>query len=88
MKPAMLVAPYRSYRLPWDGSADEEQRFRAIAQRVGIGALVACILMSFLPVPERDPALTRPVPPRLARLVLEKPAPIPPPAPVAIIESQ
>jgi len=82
MKPSMVVAPYRSYLLPWDGSADEEQRFRAIAKRVGIGALVFCILMSFLPVPERDPTLTRPVPPRLARLVLEKPAPIPPPAPV------
>ncbi len=75
----MLVAPYRTYQLPWDGSADEEQSFRAIAKRVGIGAVVACILMSLLPVPERDPTLTRPVPPRLARLVLEKPAPIPPP---------
>jgi len=82
MKPAMVVAPYRSYLLPWDGSADEEQRFREIGKRVGIGALVFCILMSLLPMPERDPALSRPVPPRLARLVLEKPAPIPPPAPM------
>lgn len=78
----MWVSPYRSYRLPWDGSADEEQSFREIARRVGSGAIVACILLSFLPVPERDPTLSRPVPPRLARLVLEKPAPIPPPAPV------
>ncbi len=82
VKPAFLMAPYRNYVLPWDALADDEQRFRAIAKQVAIAAVVFCILMSFLPVPERDPTLSRPVPPRLARLVLEKPAPLPPPAPV------
>ncbi|MBL8200180.1 MAG: AgmX/PglI C-terminal domain-containing protein [Chromatiales bacterium] len=82
VKPAMPVAAYRSYQLAWDASLDEEERFRAIAKRVGLGALLACLLISLLPVPERDPTLTHAVPPRLARLVLEKPAPVPPPAPV------
>jgi len=81
-RPAVALAAYRSYLLPWDPSADEEQRFRAIGRQVAIGTVVLCLLMSLLPMPERDPAVTRPVPPRLARLVLEKPAPIPPPAPV------
>ncbi|MEO8445768.1 MAG: AgmX/PglI C-terminal domain-containing protein [Gammaproteobacteria bacterium] len=82
MKPALMPAPYRRYVLAWDGSAEDEQLFRAIARQVAIAAVVFCILISFLPVPERDPNLSRPVPPRLARLVLEKPAPLPPPAPV------
>ena len=86
MKPGAVWIPYRSYLLPWDASSDDEQRFREIGKRVGVGTLVLCILMSLLPVPDTDPTLTRPVPPRLARLVLEKPAPIPPPPPVAVPE--
>ncbi|MDH5276327.1 MAG: TonB family protein [Gammaproteobacteria bacterium] len=82
MKPGAVWIPYRSYLLPWDASTDDEQRFREIGKRVGVGTLVLCILMSLLPVPDTDPTLTRPVPPRLARLVLEKPAPIPPPVAV------
>jgi protein TonB len=82
MKPGAAWIPYRTYLLPWDASNDDEQRFREIGKRVGVGALVLCILMSLLPVPDTDPTLTRPVPPRLARLMLEKPAPIPPPPPV------
>lgn len=86
MKPGTVWIPYRSYLLPWDASSDDEQRFREIGKRVGVGTLVLCILMSLLPVPDTDPTLTRPVPPRLARLVLEKPAPIPPPPPVVAPE--
>ncbi|MDP2325310.1 MAG: hypothetical protein Q8N51_14965, partial [Gammaproteobacteria bacterium] len=78
MKPGIVRIPYRSYLLPWDASNDDERRFRDIGKRVAVGALVLCLLMSLLPVPDSDPTLTRPVPPRLARLVLEKPAPIPP----------
>jgi TonB family protein len=79
------VLPYRSYLLPWDVSLDEEQRFRHICRRVATGAAVLALLMSVLPVPESDPTVARPVPPRLARLVLEKPAPIPPP-PAPVVE--
>lgn len=80
---------YRSYLLPWDDAGDQEQRFRAILQRIGVAALLLCVLVSLLPVPERDPQFTRPVPPRLARLLIEKPAPIPlPPPPVVQPEQQ
>jgi len=79
MKPGATWVPYRTYLLPWDPSGEDEQRFRDIGKRVGIATLVLCILMSLLPVPEIDQDLNRPVPPRLARLLLEKPAPIPPP---------
>ncbi len=79
---------YRSYLLPWDDVGDQEQRFRGILQRIGLAALALCIVMSLLPVPERDPQLTRPVPPRLARLLIEKPAPIPPPPPPVVQPEQ
>lgn len=87
MNSASIKVYYRSYRLPWDDFNDQERFFRTILQRIGIATLMLCVLMSLLPVPERDPQLTRPVPPRLARLLIEKPAPIPPP-PVVQPEKQ
>ena len=89
MSTAKINLYYRSYLLPWDDAGDQEQRFRTILQRIGVTALVLCILMSLLPVPERDPQLKQSVPPRLARLLIEKPAPIPlPPPPVVQPEPQ
>lgn len=88
MSSAKINLYYRSYLLPWDDAGDQEQRFRSILQRIGVATLVLCILMSLLPVPERDPQLTRPVPPRLARLLIEKPAPIPPPPPPVVQPEQ
>ncbi len=89
MSTAKINLYYRSYLLPWDDAGDQEQRFRTILQRIGVTTLVLCILMSLLPVPERDPQLKQSVPPRLARLLIEKPAPIPlPPPPVVQPEPQ
>ncbi|MFZ1626111.1 MAG: AgmX/PglI C-terminal domain-containing protein [Gammaproteobacteria bacterium] len=89
MSTAKINLYYRSYLLPWDDAGDQEQRFRTILQRIGVTALVLCILMSLLPLPERDPQLKQSVPPRLARLLIEKPAPIPlPPPPVVQPEPQ
>ena len=89
MSTAKINLYYRSYLLPWDDAGDQEQRFRTILQRIGVTALVLCILMSLLPLPERDPQLKQSVPPRLARLLIEKPAPIPlPPPPVVQPEQQ
>ena len=83
MSTAKINVYYRSYVLPWDDFGDQERRLRTMLQRVGVGSLALCVVMSLLPVPERDVQLERPVPPRLARLLLEKPAPIlPPPPPV------
>ena len=73
------MAYYRTYLLPWDSSTETEQAFRAILRRAGIAMLVLSLLLSLLPLPERDPAERQAVPPRLARLLLEKPQPPPPP---------
>lgn len=78
LAPALAAAGYRSYILPWDVSLAEEQRLRQIGKQVAIATLVLMVLFSLLPVPEMDSSVPPPVPPRLARLVLEKPTPPPP----------
>jgi hypothetical protein len=70
---------YREYTLPWERSAAEEERFRAILGRVCAAFLALAIVVTFLPVPEIDRDAAPELPPRLAKLVLERPAPPPPP---------
>ena len=73
---------YRTWELPWELSREQEERFREIVKRVGIGMLVLTLVFSFLPMSERDINDPVEVPPRLARLILEKVEPPPPPPPV------
>lgn len=75
----MTTTFYRTYLLPWDPATEDESRFREIVRWTAVGTLVLALLLSILPVPERGRDALQPVPPRLARLVLEKPAPLPPP---------
>lgn len=73
---------YRVYELPWTVGAEQEQRFKRIL-RACVGTFLAlCIVLSFLPVPQRDTAQVEEVPKRLARLVVERQTPPPPPPPV------
>ena len=63
---------YHSVDLPWTISEEDQRRFRKIRRRVFIFCLLLAVIMPFLPVSkiERDKAET--VPPRLAKLVLER----------------
>lgn len=72
---------YASAALPWTVSEEDEQRFRTILRRLLIFFVLLSVIMPFLPVPkfERQDAE---VPPRLAKLLLERQTP-PPPPPVA-----
>lgn len=70
---------YRTYVLPWDFVHEENDRLREIAKKVLIATLVLTLLMSLLPVPEIDRDDVDRVPPRFAKLILEKPKPPPPP---------
>src|SRR5690606_33353171 len=73
---------YRHYDLPWTLGAEQEQRFKRLLKGT-LGALAAFgLILAVLPVPEPDPAAVEEIPPRLARLVLERAAPPPPPPPV------
>lgn len=69
---------YASAALPWTVSEEDEQRFRTILRRLLIFFLMFSLAIPFLPLPkvERQEAE---VPPRLAKLLLERQAPPPPP---------
>lgn len=74
-----MVTYFRLYDLPWETSREEEQRFRKIVRQVFVAVTVLSIVFSFLPLPDIDYDRVERVPPRFARLILDKPKPLPPP---------
>lgn len=64
--------------LAWSISAADEERFKRILRRVLFVCLVVALVMPWLPVREPDRAEVEPVPPRLAKLLLDR-EPLPPP---------
>ena len=76
---ADAVALYRIYELPWSTGAEQERKFkRMLATCVG-ALLLLSLLMSLLPLPQRDETQIQEIPKRLARLMVERQAPPPPP---------
>ncbi len=71
---------FRAPLLAWSPSAEDEARFRRILRTVLIVALLLCIAMIFVPPPTVDRSKPQELPPRLAKLLLER-EPTPPPAP-------
>jgi periplasmic protein TonB len=69
--------------LPWTADPVAEQRFRRLVRRLGLVALVLCLIMPWLPLPEQDGAPPPELPDRYARLLMERRPLPPPPAPVA-----
>jgi periplasmic protein TonB len=77
------VASYsRSYDLPWSTSTAEQQRFRRIWLSCLALVTLLGLIVPWLPVAERTLDAPPPVPPRFAKLVLERATPPPPPPPV------
>jgi|HigsolmetaAR203D_1030402.scaffolds.fasta_scaffold00155_12 protein TonB len=81
---ATMTAYYRTYDLPWNVPHEEKQRLRRLfAICFGITLLLS-VIVPLLPVPERQVEQEQVVPPRFAKLVLERkvePPPPPPPPP-------
>ncbi|MBL8305834.1 MAG: AgmX/PglI C-terminal domain-containing protein [Rubrivivax sp.] len=83
-----MTAPHAiSFRkpvLPWSTAADDEKRFRSIAGRVLALVLLLGLLVPWLPLPKIERTEVQPLPPPIAKLLLERPAtpPAPPPPPV------
>ncbi len=75
-------AIYRTYQLPWAAAQDQDDRFNKLLKQIIIAALVFCFVVPWLPVFEPDPTEVEEVPPRFAKLLLEKAPPPPPPPPV------
>jgi len=71
---------YQYYpELPWSVSAEDEARFRRVTRWVLVATLIASVVIPFLPVPEEDRTQVKPIPPRLAKLILEQKKKPPPP---------
>jgi TonB family protein len=70
---------YHSPVLPWSVSEEDEERFRRILKRALIAFVVLALIMPWLPVPKFERASIEAVPPRLAKLLLERQPPAPPP---------
>jgi periplasmic protein TonB len=78
----MLLAPYyRTYELPWEGDPESAERFRRILRIGLVLLLILGILFPLLPAPKRA-AIVEPIPPRLARVMIEQQRKPPPPPPV------
>src|SRR5881394_248531 len=74
--PAVL---YRIYELPWSTGAEQDLKFRKTVRALLAALLVLALVIAILPVPPRDSTYVPEVPKRLAKLVLERKAPPPPP---------
>ncbi|MEM7083316.1 MAG: TonB family protein [Pseudomonadota bacterium] len=72
---------YRRYDLPWTREAEEHTRLRKITTGVMGTLLVLSVVIPFLPVSDIERNAATDIPPRLAKLVIEKKEPPPPPPP-------
>ena len=73
-----MVGYYHSLTLPWSQSGDEDRRFRAILVWSALAGLVLSVAIPFLPLSEIARGDFVEVPPRLAKLILERQEPPPP----------
>jgi periplasmic protein TonB len=69
---------YRVYELPWTTGREQEQRFRRTVRNTATTVFVLAVLLSLLPVPQRDENEVVEIPQRFAKLVLEREVPPPP----------
>ena len=78
---AISAVTFRLPVLPWALVFEDEVRFRKIRQRVLIACVLMCLLFLFWPKPQEDRSKPAELPPRLAKLILEREA-LPPPKPI------
>ncbi len=79
----MDIPYYREYRLPWTRSASDERKFRRLLTIILSVTFFLGVVWPWIPTPEVDPNQVEEIPPRIAKLLLErKPPPPPPPKPV------
>lgn len=82
-----LAPYYRSFKL-WDLDREQEGKFRKLwMSLLGAGVLLA-IVFTLVRLPERDTQLQETIPPRLAKIVIERELPPPPPPPPPKVEEE
>jgi len=77
MKPLYYSTP----SLPWDRAAEEEKLFRKMISVFIVIFVIMLLVIPNIPVPEKQRDQVEKIPPRLAKLVMEKQKPPPPPPP-------
>jgi TonB family protein len=77
----MNISLERAIELPWTENAEENYRFKTILTIVMAVTLILAIIVPNLPVQEPDRKKVEEIPPRFAKLILEKKTPPPPPPP-------
>ena len=80
MSAAIASVSFRLPVLPWALSPQDEARFKRILRRVLITCLILCLVLLLLPRPKEDRSAPVELPPRLAKLIIEREPP--PPKPV------
>ena len=73
---------FRTPYLAWSYAPQDEQRFRKVLGRILLASLIACVAFTLLPRPKEE-RVVQEVPPRLAKLLLERDN-VPPPATKAV----
>lgn len=71
--------PYRSAALAWSVSEEEDERYRRILKRTLQAFVFLTILLTLLPIPKLPRQQVEELPPRLAKLMLERQLPPAPP---------
>jgi TonB family protein len=72
---------FRAPVLPWAVAPEDEARFKRIFSRVLMLCLAICIVFPFMPRPQENRAAAPDLPPRVAKLLMEPRAIVPPPPP-------
>lgn len=85
---AVAQSFYHSPYLPWAVSEEEQRRFRRTVLGVFLFCLLFAVVIPFLPVPQVDREKAERVPPRLAKLVLERKQEAKSPAPAKALEPE
>ena len=85
---AVAQSFYHSPYLPWAVSEEEQRRFRRTLFGVFLFCLLFAVVIPFLPVPQVDREKAERVPPRLAKLVLERKQEAKSPAPAKALEPE
>lgn len=78
---------YRRYELPWSPDAENEASFRKLWMSLLIICLVLGFLVWLIDLPDRLTVAKPSVPPRLAKIIVERELP-PPPPPPEIVEPE
>ncbi|HUG72069.1 MAG TPA: AgmX/PglI C-terminal domain-containing protein [Steroidobacteraceae bacterium] len=80
-----LAPYYRSFRL-WDLDTEQDRAFRKLWTTLLAAGVVLALLFTLIPMPERSQLVQETIPPRLARIVIERELPPPPPPPPPPVE--